>query len=97
MASIPVATAWSDPSSILTAGKSYFVQNKSSAAVQLFVGAAFDATTNDADGAILSPAHYGGAGVNSLILKYVASSEIRIRQSGSGFGNGNTVEFLGVD
>ena len=95
MASIAITAAWLDPSSNLTDGASYIVQNKSTGPVQFFEGATFDANTNMNDGVILTALHDGGSGPNFMRWTYTATNAVRLRMTGGGFGgvNGNLVEF----
>ena len=93
MASIAVTDAWSDPTSGLTTGSSYIVQNKSSGVVQFFEGATFDATTNANDGILLVPLHDGGSGHSDLRWTYDSGNAIRIRVSGAIPGATGSVEF----
>ena len=82
MASIAVTTAWSDPTSSLTADQAYIVQNKSSGVIQFFEGATFDAATNDGDGILIVPLHDGGSGSSHMRWSYDSSNAVRVRLSG---------------
>lgn len=93
MASIQVTKAWSDPSSSLTTGTTYVVQNKTSGVVQFYEGAAFNAATNDRDGVVLVPLHDGGSGANSMRWEYDATRQVRMRLSGGIDSVTNFVEF----
>ena len=93
MASIPVTNAWTDPSSSLTSGTTYVVQNRATGPVQFFEGPTFNAGTNDADGVILVALHDHGAGPNSMRWAYDATRQVRMRLTTPGFGNTDVVEF----
>ena len=95
MASLPVTTAWSDPSGSLTADQVYIVQNKSTQPVQFFEGAAFDATTNANDGVVLVALSDGGAGANSMRWTYDSSREVRVKMQSLPYGGSaaNLIEF----
>ena len=93
MASVPVSTAWSDPSGSLTDGNSYVVQNKSSGILQFFEGSSFDASMNDGDGILLVALHDGGSGASDMRWTYTASNAVRVRISGGFPGATNTIEF----
>ena len=94
MASLAVTTEWSDPSGSLTADQVYLVQNKSSGVVQFYEGPAFDASTNENDGVLLSAAYDGGAGPNAMRWSYDSTREVRIRMQGGGIADAsNLIEF----
>ena len=93
MASVTVTAAWSDPTSGLTTGNSYVVQNKSSGVLQFFEGATFDAAANDGDGVLLVPLHDGGSGNSDLRWTYDSGNQVRIRVSGAISGAAGSVEF----
>ena len=94
MASLPVTAAWSDPSSSLTTGKTYVVQNKSGASVQFYEGSTFNATTNDADGVMLVPLHSMASGPNHMRWTFDSANAVRMRMLVEPFGGGNVVEFF---
>ena len=93
MASLPVTTAWSDPSASLTDGDSYVVQNKSSGTLQFYEGGTFDAAANDGDGVILVALHDGGSGNSDMRWTYSSANQVRMRISGGFLGATNTIEF----
>ena len=93
MASLPVTSAWSDPSASLTADQVYIIQNKTTTVVQFFEGTTFNATTNDLDGILLAPMNDGGAGANSMRWSYDSAHQVRLRLAGAPFGGVNRVEF----
>ena len=94
MASVAVTAAWADPSSSLTSGDTYIVQNKSTQAVQFYEGDAFDAATNGGDGVILTSLNDGGSGPNSMRWQFDSSKAVRMRTLAAPFGDGNTIEFF---
>ena len=93
MASIAVTDAWSDPTSSLTDGSSYIVQNKSSGVLQFYEGSTFNATVNNGDGVLLVPMFNGGSGNSDMRWTYTASNAVRMRVSGAIPGTPNTIEF----
>ena len=94
MASVAVTSAWSDPSSGLTTGKTYVVQNRATAPIQFFEGATFTEAANDADGVILMPLHSQTAGPNSMRWTFDSATSVRMRLTGAGFGGGDRIEFF---
>ena len=94
MASVAVTEAWSDPSSSLTTGKTYIVQNKTTGPIQFYEGNAFNATTNDGDGVTLVPLHDGGAGPNHMRWTFDSANSVRLRMTAAPFGGVNAVEFF---
>ena len=93
MASIQVTAAWSDPSSSLTTGTTYVVQNKASGPVQFYEGVTFSAAANDRDGVILVALSDGGAGSSSMRWQFDSARQVRMRVSGAIGGDGDLVEF----
>ena len=93
MSSLPITTAWSDPSASLTADQVYIVQNKSTQALQFFEGTAFDATTNANDGITIVPLSDGGSGVSSIRWTYDSARQVRMKLLAPGFGGQDFVEF----
>ena len=93
MASVEISNVWSDPTSGLTTGNTYVVQNKSTQAVQFYEGAAFSAATNDGDGVILVPTNSTGSGPNHMRWSYDSARQVRVRMLAAPFGDGNTLEF----
>ena len=95
MASISITSTPTDPSSSLTDGTTYVVQNKSTNDwLRVYEGATFDAATNEKDGILLAPLHHPGAASNSLRLTYNASLATRLNFIGrDGFAHGD-VEFV---
>lgn len=81
------------PTSSLTTGTTYVVQNKSSGIVQFYEGATFNAATNDRDGVVLVPLHHGGAGSSSMRWQFDSARQVRMRVSGAIGGDTDLVEF----
>ena len=95
MASITVSESWMDPTSTLTTGTVYVVQNKASGPVQFFEGPSFDATTNANDGITIVPLSDGGSGASSIRWTYDSSNQVRMRMVAAPFGgsSANLIEF----
>ena len=95
MASIAVTTEWTDPTSGLTTGTTYIVQNRSTAAIQFFEGPTFNAAANEHDGVMLATLFDGGAGTAQMRWKYDSANQVRIRLVAKGFGgsSANLIEF----
>ena len=93
MASVAVTNAWSDPTSSLTTGTVYVVQNKATGTVQFYDDSSFNAGTNDGDGVMLVPLHDGGSGPNSMRWQYDSTRQVRVRLTAEGFGGADVIEF----
>lgn len=96
MATIAVTDAWLDPSSSLTTGTTYVVQNRSTSFVQFFEGPSFSDAANGNDGVMLSPLHDPAAAPNFMRWVYDATNQVRLRMTNAPFGEAeqNIVVFV---
>ena len=92
MAVLTITSAWMDPSTSLTTGQAYIVQNRSSNWVRFFEADTFNPTTNADDGLVLSPLGHVGQAPNHMKWTFDSGKAVRLKLD-SNIGPASLVEF----